>query len=216
VGFSGMASSMSANAFLQVLALYKGSPWGLSLELLYEREQRDAETHTAKSHFVPRVMRTILLYLESAAKMVPEGSGTDWGDEERAVDEHWAAVFSCESPGEVSLSAEQCGELLALRKLLSDDNTTTISSWAESWIERRATSLEAAKARDAMRAAERAKEARLQKLSGGTSPPQPSRHRSHCPCVLIVHWIWMFQCWASTCLRIFVQSPSLSFILYSD
>ena len=171
VGFSGMTSSMSAHAFLQVLALYEGSPWGLSLELIHEREQQEAEMHTPKSHFVPRVMRAILRYLESAAKMVPEGSGTDWGDEERAVDEHWAAVFSFESPGEISLSADQCNELIALRKLLSDDSATTISPWAESWVERHITSLEEAKAHDAMCEAERAKQARLQKLSGGTLPP---------------------------------------------
>jgi endonuclease/exonuclease/phosphatase family metal-dependent hydrolase len=171
VGFSGMTSSMSANAFLQVLAAYKGSPWGLSLDLLFDREQQEGEAHTPKSHFVPRVMRVILQYLQSAAKMVPEGSGADWGEEERAVDEHWAAVFSCESPGETSLSAEQSNGLLELRKLLSDDDTQTITSWAESWVAHHTAGIvqqaQVTDADESMREAARAKAARLQKLSGG-------------------------------------------------
>ena len=75
------------------MAAYKGSPWGLSLEELLEQEEQQTASSssssdsasasrslTPKSHFVPRVMRAILQYLESAAAMVPEGSGADWGE----------------------------------------------------------------------------------------------------------------------------------------
>ena len=42
VGFTGMTSSMSANAFLQVISQYKGSPWGLSLATLLKTETQMA------------------------------------------------------------------------------------------------------------------------------------------------------------------------------
>ena len=195
VGFSGMTSSMSANAFLQVVAAYKGSPWGLSLEELLEQEEKEKETSslTPKSHFVPRVMRAILQYLESAAKMVPEGSGADWGEEESAVDEHWAAVFSLPSPGgEASLSAEQRVGMLALRELLSDQATKSISEWAASWVEENippkedeglanlGTPVAAAvvAAEDEAAKAVQAQQARLQKLPASTDRAGAPQARS--------------------------------------
>ena len=135
VGFTGMTSSMSANAFLQVISQYKGSPWGLSLAYLLKVETQtpaaDGGRSASESHFVPRVMRAVLEYLESASEGM--GGASDWGEEERAAEEHWAAAFSHKpltSPS-CDLSAADQSRLVQLRALLSDESRTSIAGWVD-------------------------------------------------------------------------------------